>query len=123
MGRYYTGDIEGKFWFAVQDSTDASFFGGEQYEPNFLEYYFSSKDKPSIEAGIAKCKKALGDNKRKLDAFFRACDGYREEDLVAAGFPKKKVHELLEWYARLELGEKILKCVKQKGECHFEAEL
>ena len=27
MGRYYTGDIEGKFWFAVQSSDDADFFG------------------------------------------------------------------------------------------------
>ena len=26
MGRYYGGDIEGKFWFAVQDSNDPSFF-------------------------------------------------------------------------------------------------
>jgi len=27
MGRYYNGDIEGKFWFAVQSSDDADFFG------------------------------------------------------------------------------------------------
>ena len=26
-------------------------------------------------------------------------------------------------YARLELGEKILKCVEEKEECSFEAEL
>lgn len=26
MGRYYTGDIEGKFWFGVQDSDDATYF-------------------------------------------------------------------------------------------------
>jgi hypothetical protein len=26
MGRYYGGDIEGKFWFAVQSSNDPSFF-------------------------------------------------------------------------------------------------
>ena len=25
MGRYYQGDIEGKFWFAVQSSNDADF--------------------------------------------------------------------------------------------------
>lgn len=25
MGRYYYGDIEGKFWFAVQPSTDPAF--------------------------------------------------------------------------------------------------
>jgi len=29
MGRYYNGDIEGKFWFGIQDSNDASFFGIE----------------------------------------------------------------------------------------------
>jgi hypothetical protein len=27
MGRYYSGDIQGKFWFAVQSSDDASAFG------------------------------------------------------------------------------------------------
>jgi hypothetical protein len=27
MGRHYYGDIEGKFWFAVQSSFDADFFG------------------------------------------------------------------------------------------------
>ena len=32
MGRYYYGDIEGKFWFGVQSSADASFFGVEEYE-------------------------------------------------------------------------------------------
>lgn len=25
MGRYYNGDIEGKFWFGVQSSNDADF--------------------------------------------------------------------------------------------------
>jgi hypothetical protein len=29
MGRHYYGDIEGKFWFAVQSSYDADFFGVE----------------------------------------------------------------------------------------------
>ena len=32
MGRYYTGDIEGKFWFGVQDSDDACHFGGSEIE-------------------------------------------------------------------------------------------
>ena len=29
MGRYYHGDINGKFWFGVQSSVDACNFGGE----------------------------------------------------------------------------------------------
>ena len=36
MGRYYRGDIEGKFWFAVQQSDDADYFGVEGERPNFL---------------------------------------------------------------------------------------
>ena len=32
MGRYYSGDIEGKFWFGVQSSTDGEFFGAEEQE-------------------------------------------------------------------------------------------
>ena len=29
MGRFYSGQISGKFWFGVQSSTDASYFGVE----------------------------------------------------------------------------------------------
>ncbi len=32
MGRYYNGDIEGKFMFAVQSSDDADFFGVQGQE-------------------------------------------------------------------------------------------
>ena len=35
MGRYYHGDIEGKFWFGVQSSTDAEFFGVEEMQTFF----------------------------------------------------------------------------------------
>ena len=52
MGRYYSGDIEGKFWFGVQSSDDASFFGGEMYEPNYIEYEFSKEDLKDIKKGI-----------------------------------------------------------------------
>ncbi len=29
---------------------------------------------------------------------------------------------MLEWYARLGLGQQILECVEKNGECNFEAE-
>jgi hypothetical protein len=38
MGRYYDGDIEGKFWFAVQDSNDGEFFGAEETNSNYINY-------------------------------------------------------------------------------------
>ena len=120
MGRYYSGDIEGKFWFAVQSSDDANFFGVEGCEPNYIEYYFDEDDLPKIKAGIKKCKEALGKNKKKLDKFFKANEGYNDEMLTKAGFTN--VRELLAWYARLILGEKILDCVECNKDCSFTAE-
>jgi len=75
MGRYYSGDIEGKFWFGVQDSNDASFFGGEVSEPNYINYYFSTGDLRTIEKGINECLAVLGDNKGRLDTFFAHLNG------------------------------------------------
>ena len=37
MGRYYHGDISGKFWFGVQNSDDAKYFG---VEPEFLHEFY-----------------------------------------------------------------------------------
>jgi hypothetical protein len=42
MGRYYTGDIEGKFMFGVQSSDDANFFGVEG-ESRSLDYYYGRR--------------------------------------------------------------------------------
>tara|TARA_R100000734_G_C3265280_1_gene62779 strand:- start:64 stop:471 length:408 start_codon:yes stop_codon:yes gene_type:complete len=135
MGRYYNGDIEGKFWFGVQSSTDADYFGVEG-DARFLNYYFTEEDLPKIESGIKKCKQYLGSLLEALDEFFEENNGYNDEMLVnhlnslytCEGLPSEKftkqgVRHYLEWYARLELGEQILDCVKEKGECQFEAEL
>lgn len=140
MGRYYAGDIEGKFWFGVQSSDDADFFGCQGQEPQELQYSFAGDDLPTIEEGIAECKEKLGDQKAKLEAFFaeggEGEHGYDDERLsrylglpwdgreVSGGIAiYSPVKDALEWYARLELGEKILACVKEKGECEFTAEL
>lgn len=123
MGRYYKGDIEGKFWFAVQSSDDADFFGVTGTEPNYLEYYFEESDLENVEEGIAQCLKELGDDKKKLDDFFEKHDGYNDKMLQEAGFDLEKVKELFKWYARLHLGEKIAKCIRDTGSCSFEAEL
>ena len=50
MGRYYHGDIEGKFMFAVQSSDDADFFGVVGQPPDtHLEYCFTDEDLPKIK--------------------------------------------------------------------------
>ena len=123
MGRYYNGDIEGKFWFAVQSSDDADFFGVEGYSA-YLNYYFDKDDMTTIDKGIKTCIDTLGSWKEKLDKFFKENNGYNDEMLEEQiGLKPEKAKGVLEWYARLHLGQKIKKCVEEKEECSFEAEL
>jgi hypothetical protein len=81
MGRYYSGDIEGKFWVAVQDSADADFFGVVGTQPDLLQYYFDEDDLDKIKEGVKSCLTVLGDWKKKLDDFFETKGGYNEKML------------------------------------------
>ena len=50
--------------------------------------------------------------------------GWNDEDLAKyLDTDKESVKPILKWYARLELGEKILNCVEETGSCSFVAEL
>ena len=126
MGRYYSGDIEGKFWFGVQASDDANYFGihGEDGDDgNSLLYLFDKDNLPDIIEGMNNCAMKLGKEKEIIDKFFKDNEGYTT-GLLAVYLAKseEEVKELLKQYARLELGEKILECVLKNGKCEFEAE-
>ena len=131
MGRYYQGDIEGKFWFAVQSSDDANNFGGSEIELQDdggevmeLEYFFNKEDLESINEGIETCIKDIGEFKPKLDEVFSSSNSYNPDELARQlGVSQAKYRDLMETYARLHLGEKIKKCVEDNGECNFTAEL
>jgi len=124
MGRYFKGDIEGKFWFGVQDSNDADFFGVIGEYPQQINYYFGKENLPEIKAGLKKCRDKLGKNLKKLNEFFKKKDYYNDEELEKyLGLPKAETREVLEWYARYQLGQKINNCVKNTGECQFTAEV
>ena len=62
MGRYYHGDIDGKFWVAVQSSTDADFFGVEG-EVTHVNYYFTKEHLDKVKKGIEDCENCLGEYK------------------------------------------------------------
>jgi len=118
MGRFYSGDIEGKFWFGMQSSDCADRFGVEGTTPNFLMYYFCEEDLAGVELEIAEIEADLGDKYKKIKDFFESVDGYNDEDLKKAGIEREDVEE----YADLELGRKIRDCIKENGSCDFEAE-
>jgi|TARA_R100000093_G_scaffold66529_2_gene37752 hypothetical protein len=121
MGRYYNGDIEGKFWFGIQSSDDADFFGFTGQPPtNELCYEFEEEHIPIVEAGIRTCNERLGDYKQKLDTFFKENNAY--DVSKALELSVKESRQKLKWYARLRLGKQILDCLKDQKYCYFTAE-
>jgi len=129
MGRYYHGDIEGKFMFGIQSSSDADFFGVEG-QASYLNYYYSKEDLPKVEVGIKECEGVLGEYLNHIDQFFKEKDSYNNEQLskyltdkLGKGVTENNVAFNLEWYARLELGREIRDCIKENDQCYFEAEL
>ena len=129
MGRYYHGDIEGKFMFGIQSSSDADFFGVEG-QASYLNYYYSKEDLPKVEEGIKECEGVLGEYLNHIDQFFKEKDSYNNEQLskyltekLGKDVTENNVAFNLEWYARLELGREIRDCIKENDQCYFEAEL
>ena len=53
------GDIEGKFWFAVQPSDAADRFGVYGNQPNYLEYDFTEDNLEEVEEELEKYKRTI----------------------------------------------------------------
>lgn len=124
MGRYITGDIETKLWFAVQPSDAADRFGVTGYQPETLEYWFRKEDLESVEDEINSIIESLGKYKDLFDKFFNENNLYSTERLSDhLQVDEKETKKLLKEYADLELGIKIRDCIKENGECSFSAEM
>ncbi len=119
MGRYYQGDIEGKFWFGCQKSTDAEFFGARE-EQDFINYCVDDVD--TVLIGIDKCKDALGDLVYLFDLAYR---GDIKDNPDWQKLSEEKQTEMYEWFARLDIGMRILKYFMANPDdyCNFTAEL
>ena len=124
MGRYITGDIERKLWFAVQSSNAADRFGSTAVEPYYLEYYFDEESNlEKVQEELQNIENIIGiENIKKLDEFFDKVNGYNDDIMMK--------HNILEiWnqnksdYADYKLGKDIEECLIRKGYCNFQAEL
>ena len=123
MGRYYSGDIEGKFWFGVQSSTAAERFGVEGCQPASLTYSFDEDNLPAVRDEISSIEETIGaDNIKRLDEFFSGDGGYNDKMLEEAGL-LEIWNKHKEDYADLYLGKKIETCLVENGTCTFDAEL
>ena len=119
MGRYFTGMIKGKFWFGIQSSTAADRFGVTHIEPSYVEYYFGEDDLDGVEKEIKYIQDTLGDKLDVIEKFFEGVTGYNDEMLSKVGITNQELSE----YADLCLGIQIRDCIKENGNCSFDAEL
>ena len=123
MGRYYNGDINGKFWFAVQSSDAADRFGVTGVQPQELYYYFDRDNLDDVEEELKVIKKQLGKHRTKMKEYFKTRGSYSDKDLANyLGITENKAKELLSAYADYELGVEIRKSILENGQCEFTAE-
>ena len=120
MGRYYDGDINGKFWFGTQSSDAADRFGVIGCNPEYLEYYFDKDEHlEGVEEEIKNIEEGLGEKLAVINEFFKGKMSYSSVDLNEAGITEDELSE----YADLELGIQIRDCLVESGSCSFTAEL
>ena len=74
MGRFYYGDIKGKFWFGVQESEDASHFGVEA-EENYCYLVCGC----CYEEGDSYCKACYSSKEEHYEATKEDCDGVEQD--------------------------------------------
>jgi len=124
MGRYYSGDIDGKFWFGVQSSSAADRFGVEGIVPEYLEYSFWSDDLEAVEKELKDIEESMEGRLELLKTHFENKVTYSDEEL--ANYLKVEKNQLM-WYlseyADYQLGVEIRDCIKNTGSCFFKAEL
>jgi len=120
MGRYYNGDINGKFWFGVQPSNAPSRFSEyAECEPSCIDYYFNEQHIDEVKEELKRIEEVLGENLHKIDNFFSERDMYTDSELDAIGIKDWMLRE----YADYKLGKKIEECIEREGQCQFSAEL
>ena len=124
MGRWCSGDIDHKFWFAVQSSDAADRFGVTGHQPEELYYNFDIDSLPEIYQELSNIAKSLGSNLIPLHKFFTDNTGYTDEKVAEyLGVEEDVTQKLLKDYADFELGLKIAEAVRTTGQCEFTAEL
>jgi hypothetical protein len=126
MGRYYDGDIDGKWWFGVQSSTTPEKFGAE---PSFIEYTIYKGEE--FADTMKELKKGLGDKIKILDEFFDKQIAYSNDDLLEyvkkthSEYTNSELDNDLSHYADYKFGLDVAKHFKESGEdyCSISSEL
>lgn len=122
MGRYYYGDIEGKFGFGIQPSTAPEDFLGA--EPVRITYSWSGKDE--IKQRIDRIKQEMKHRYDQLELYFSKKSTYTNEELAEyMHITEAELKDTLLDYYNYKLGEKVYNYMVENDTdcCQIDAEL
>ena len=120
MGRYYSGDIEGKFMFAVQSSNAPERFGAEENQ-NYIDYYIDGSQIDEVRKEVKQIETEHADQIKRIEKMFDKNKGYNDSTMEKYGVTKLGMSE----YADLRLGRQILEYLEECPDegCRIHAEL
>jgi hypothetical protein len=123
MGRFYSGDINGKFGFASQGSDDGEYFGAYSQESSYIPYYLDNEDIPEALVKLEKLIKEFNENakpEKKVESTMTQDEFW---DLVDIEWYQDNKNGLLA--SRIAMGLEIAMFNREypKGDISFEAEL
>tara|TARA_R110002020_G_scaffold47639_5_gene135489 strand:+ start:2882 stop:3247 length:366 start_codon:yes stop_codon:yes gene_type:complete len=121
MGRYYSGDIEGKFAFAIQSSQAPERFGARECEPSYMDYYVSPDSVDEVRKEVQSIETKHADQIKHIEKMFDENNGYNDSTMEKYGVTREGLSE----YADLRLGRQILEYLEDNPHdgCSIQAEL
>jgi len=126
MGRFYNGDIEGKWWFAVQSSDTPERFGGHEIS---IDYSISNDD--TFKDAVKQLEEDLDGKLKWLKQFFKDNSFYNDEKLLefmikkSPRYDKSELNQDLENFADYEFAMQVKEYFDDTGNqyCHVNSEL
>ena len=120
MGRYYSGDIEGKFMFAVQSSSAPERFGASENQ-DYISYYIDGSKIDEVREEVKQIETEHADQVKRIEKMFVENNGYNDSTMSKYGVTKEGLSE----YADLRLGRQILEYLEENPHdgCSIQAEL
>ena len=119
MGRYYNGDVNGKFMFAVQSSNAHERFGAEEMETGYINYEICRDKYDDI---VKELDSIDSDSIERVNKMFDENKSYNDETQQKYNVSEKDLSE----YADYRLGKEIKEYFDDNLEeynCYFEAEI
>lgn len=112
MGKYYSGDIAGKFMFAVQGSNAPERFGASENQ-NYIDYYIDGSQIDEVREEVKQIEDVHADQIKRAEKMFDESISYNDKTMNKYGVTKEGLSE----YADLRLGRQILEYLEENPDC------